>query len=119
MIAAIDGLWIERRCGKRDPGIILTALTVITGLGKKLSLRQRVIARATILFRRFYYCETDPFFVVSACIYVATKAEESPVDIKNVISESKSLFSQTYAVKHFLSDNSKLADTASKGSWNR
>ena len=92
----------------------LTLYSVVTKLGKKLGLRQRVIATATMFFRRFYlknaYCETDPFFVISACIYVAAKAEESSVHIKNVISESKSLFSQTYGIKNFPSDNSKLAE---------
>ncbi|KAF5337130.1 hypothetical protein D9611_003057 [Ephemerocybe angulata] len=87
---------------------------VITKLGKKLGLRQRVIATATVFFRRFYlknaYCETDPFYVIPACVYVAAKAEESSVHIKNVISESKSLFSQTYGIKSFPSDNSKLAE---------
>jgi len=89
-------------------------LPVITKLGKKLQLRQRVIATATVFFRRFYlknaYCETDPFAVIPACIYVAAKAEESSVHIKNVISESRSLFSQTYGIKTFPSDNSKLAE---------
>lgn len=73
---------------------------VISKLGKKLQLRQRVIATATVFFRRFYlknsYCETDPFMVISACCYVAAKAEESPVHIKNVIAESRSLFSREH-----------------------
>lgn len=71
---------------------------VITKLGKKLGLRQRVIATATVFFRRFYlknaYCETDPFLVIAACCYVAAKAEESPVHIKTVISEARTLFSR-------------------------
>ncbi|KAI0299378.1 cyclin-like protein, partial [Multifurca ochricompacta] len=84
-------------------------------LGKRLSLRQRVIATATVFFRRFYvknlYCETDPFIVIAACCYVAAKAEESPVHIKNVVSESRIMFSQEgYGVKTFPSDNSKLAE---------
>lgn len=109
---------------------------MISKLGKRLSLRQRVIATATIFFRRFYiknsYCETDPFIVISACCYVAAKAEESPVHIKNVVSESRQLFSRQsaasqvefprpsltkcdhleegYGIKHFPSDNSKLAE---------
>jgi cyclin C len=97
-------------------GIIIriSCVAVITKLGKKLQLRQRVIATATVFFRRFYlknkYCETDPFIVVPACVYVAAKAEESPVHIKNVISESRSLFSQTYGIKTFPSDNHKLAE---------
>ena len=101
-------------------------------LGKRLTLRQRVIATATVFFRRFYvknlYCETDPFIVIAACCYVAAKAEESPVHIKNVVSESRLMFSRTcapscfdhlisitcveegYGVKNFPSDNSKLAE---------
>ncbi|KAI9438281.1 cyclin-like protein [Lactarius indigo] len=71
-------------------------------LGKRLSLRQRVIATATVFFRRFY---TDPFIVIAACCY------ESPVHIKNVVSESRIMFSQEgYGVKNFPSDNSKLAE---------
>jgi cyclin C len=73
---------------------------VITKLGKKLQLRQKVIATATVFFRRFYlknsYCETDPFIVIAACCYVAAKAEESPIHIKNVMTESRTLFSREY-----------------------
>jgi len=88
---------------------------VISKLGKKLQLRQRVIATATMFFRRFYlknsYCETEPFIVIAACCYVAAKAEESPVHIKNVLSEARSLFSnENYGIKPFPSDNSKLAE---------
>ncbi|OCH87091.1 cyclin-like protein [Obba rivulosa] len=86
---------------------------LISRLGKKLQLRQRVIATATVFFRRFYvknsYCETDPFIVVAACCYVAAKAEESPVHIKNVVSEARMLFGK-YGIKSFPSDNSKLAE---------
>ena len=73
--------------------------TAISKLGKKLQLRQRVIATATVFFRRFYlknsYCETDPFLVIAACCYVAAKAEESPIHIKNVVTEARSLFNRT------------------------
>ena len=62
-----------------------------------MGFRQRVTATASVFFRRFYfknsYCETDPFIVISACCYVAAKAEESPVHIKTVINESRSVFS--------------------------
>jgi len=87
---------------------------LISKLGKKLQLRQRVIATATVFFRRFYvknsYCETDPFIVIAACCYVAAKAEESPVHIKTVVSEARMLFAKEYGVKSFPSDNSKLAE---------
>ena len=75
------------------------APTVITKLGKKLNFRQRVIATAIVFFRRFYiknaYCETDPFVVIAACCYVAGKAEESPVHIKNIVAEARLFFSRT------------------------
>ncbi|KAI0366253.1 cyclin-like protein [Pilatotrama ljubarskyi] len=87
---------------------------LIAKLGKKLSLRQRVIATATVFFRRFYlknsYCETDPFIVAAACCYVAAKAEESPVHIKNVVSDARAIFGEDYGIKSFPSDNSKLAE---------
>ena len=73
-------------------------ISAISKLGKKLQLRQRVIATATVFFRRFYlknaYCDTDPFIVIAACCYVAAKAEESPVHIKNIVAESRALFSR-------------------------
>ncbi|KIY43058.1 C/H/G cyclin [Fistulina hepatica ATCC 64428] len=87
----------------------------IAKLGKRLHFRQRVIATATVFFRRFYlknsYCETDPFLVISACCYVAAKAEESPIHIKSVINESRSLFSQeSYGQRIFTSEVSKIAE---------
>ncbi|KAJ3513375.1 hypothetical protein NLJ89_g2994 [Agrocybe chaxingu] len=88
---------------------------LITKLGKKLQFRQRVIATATVFFRRFYlknsYCETDPFTVIAACCYLAAKAEESPIHIKVIVAESRAMFSQeNYNVKNFSSDNSKIAE---------
>ena len=78
---------------------------VISRLGRKLSLRQRAIATATVFFRRFYlknsYCETDPFIVMAACCYVAAKAEESPVHIKNVVTEARLLFGSAFLI-HFV-----------------
>lgn len=55
-----------------------------------------MVATAIMFFKRFYlknsYCETDPFIVIAACCYVAAKAEESPVHIKNVVTEARLLF---------------------------
>ncbi|KAJ7886189.1 cyclin-like protein [Mycena olivaceomarginata] len=88
---------------------------VVGKLGKKLRLPQRAIATATVFFRRFYlknsYCETDPFIVIAACCYVAAKAEECPVHIKNVVGDARQIFCHDpYNVKSFTSDNSKLAE---------
>ncbi|PCH41674.1 cyclin-like protein [Wolfiporia cocos MD-104 SS10] len=88
---------------------------LIAKLGKKLQMRQRVIATATIFFKRFYvknsYCDTDPFIVIAACCYVAAKAEEAPVHIKNVVSEARMLFNnEELGAKSFSPDHSKLAE---------
>ncbi|KIJ26032.1 hypothetical protein M422DRAFT_236706 [Sphaerobolus stellatus SS14] len=88
---------------------------LISKLGKKLELRQRVIATATVFFRRFYlknsYCDTDPFLLVAACCYVAAKAEETPVHVKNIVSEARALFnSPEYDMKTFPTDNTRLAE---------
>jgi len=57
------------------------------------------------------YCETDPFIVVAACCYVSAKAEESPVHIKNVVTEARLIFAnEEYGVKSFPTDNIKLAE---------
>ncbi|KAG8931243.1 RNA polymerase II holoenzyme cyclin-like subunit [Tulasnella sp. 419] len=86
---------------------------LISKLGKRLTLRQQVIATATVYFRRFYlkssYCETDPFFVAATCCYVAAKTEETPVHLKTVVQEARSVFSN-YGIKTFPTDNSKLAE---------
>lgn len=72
--------------------------SVLSKLGNKLSLRQRVIATATIFFRRFYlknsYCDTDPYMVLAACCYVASKAEEQPIQIKAVATEVRNILSE-------------------------
>lgn len=85
---------------------------MISKLGKKLAYRQRVIATATVFFKRFYlknaYCDTDPFIVSTACCYVAGKAEELPVHIKTVIQEAKSVFgelqTELYSLYHTITD---------------
>lgn len=88
---------------------------MLARVGKKLGLKQRVTATATVFFRRFYlknsYCETDPFIVIAACCYVAAKAEESPVHVKTVVTEARLVFgSEEFGIKSFPSDNSKLAE---------
>ncbi|KAJ7062831.1 cyclin-like protein [Mycena amicta] len=88
---------------------------LVAKLGKQLHLAQRAIATATVFFRRFYlknsYCETDPFIVIAACCYLASKAEEFPVHIKNVVSDARRIFGHDpYSVKNFPTDNTKLAE---------
>ena len=79
---------------------MLLSLLVLSKLGNKLNLRQRVIATATIFFRRFYlknsYCDTDPYLVLAACCYVASKAEEFPVQIKTIVNETRNILSKLF-----------------------
>lgn len=69
---------------------------LIQKLGKRLMLRQIPIATATVYFKRFYlknsYCETNPYLVLAACVFVAAKVEETPVHIKSVVSEARTVF---------------------------
>jgi cyclin-C len=71
-------------------------MAVISKIGKKLHFRQRVIATATVFFRRFYLknsiCDSDPYLVLVACCYVAGKAEELPAHIKSVIAVANPIF---------------------------
>lgn len=74
-------------------------ILVITKIGKKLHFRQRVIATATVFFKRFYLknnlCDTEPYIVLVACCYVAGKAEELPTHIKTVIQVANLIFSMS------------------------
>ncbi|KAF8302528.1 cyclin-like protein [Clavulina sp. PMI_390] len=87
---------------------------VITRLGKRLEMRQQVIATAIVFFRRFYlknsYCETEPFFVAAACCYVAAKVEEAPVHLKSVVGEARNLFGQEWHIHSIPSDHTKLGE---------
>ncbi|CDZ98860.1 cyclin-like protein [Phaffia rhodozyma] len=84
-------------------------------LGKRLQLRQRPIATSIVYFRRFYlknaYCDTDPYLVLATCSYVAAKLEETPVHIKSVVVEARSMFNDLkIPIKYFPSDNAKVAE---------
>ncbi|CAG8484651.1 11959_t:CDS:2 [Ambispora gerdemannii] len=62
-------------------------------LGKRLNVKQVIMATAITYFKRFYtkntYRHTDPNLVAATCMYLACKMEESPHHIKNVISEMR------------------------------
>ncbi|KAI9453067.1 hypothetical protein F5148DRAFT_1152050 [Russula earlei] len=60
----------------------------IVMLGKPLMLHQW-------FYIKNLYCKMDPFMVIAMCCYVATKAVESPVHIKNIVSESHLMFGYT------------------------
>lgn len=85
-------------------------------LTKRLSLRQRITATSIIFFHRFYSCSpansfssTDPSLVATACVYVASKVEETPVHIRNVVQEASKLWTELGHWK-FPNDVSSLAE---------
>ncbi|CAG8779184.1 3844_t:CDS:2, partial [Acaulospora morrowiae] len=83
----------------------------MTDLGKRLQVRQIVIATALTYFKRFYtknsYRRTEPYLVAATCMYLACKIEESPHHIKTVISEMKKLSED---IGGFPYENQKVAE---------
>ncbi|GAA5886273.1 hypothetical protein JCM16303_003747 [Sporobolomyces ruberrimus] len=80
---------------------------------KRLNLRQQVLSTAIVYFRRFYlrnsYSETEPTLVAAACVYVAAKAEETPVHVKSAVTEAKAVFTEM-GMTTFVADNNRLAE---------
>ena len=65
----------------------------IMKLGRRLQLRQLVLATAQIYVRRFY-CRvelrrTNPYLVMATAVYLAGKMEECPVHIRVVVNEAR------------------------------
>ena len=65
----------------------------IMKLGRRLQLRQLVLATAQIYVRRFY-CKvelrrTNPYLVMATAVYLAGKMEECPVHIRVVVNEAR------------------------------
>ncbi|CAG8561245.1 15024_t:CDS:2 [Funneliformis caledonium] len=83
---------------------------IITELGRKLSVRQVIIATAITYFKRFYtrnsFRNTEPNLVAATCMYLACKIEESPHHIKTVIAEMKAII----IGGSFPYDNQKVAE---------
>ncbi|PSK59345.1 RNA polymerase II holoenzyme cyclin-like subunit [Elsinoe australis] len=81
----------------------------IVKLGRRLSLRQQVLATAQIYVRRFYskveIRRTNPYLVMTTAIYLACKMEECPVHIRFMLGE---------AARHWpelgISDSSKIGE---------
>jgi cyclin-C len=68
----------------------------VNRLGKRLVLRQQVLATAQIYIKRFYtkveIRRTNPYLVVATAVYLACKMEESPQHIRLVVQEARSLW---------------------------
>lgn len=71
---------------------------LVQTLGKRLNLRQRVLATAHTNLLRVYtqvsIYEINPFVLVTTCVYVACKAEEYPQHIRTVANESRLLWAE-------------------------
>lgn len=67
-------------------------------LCKRLNLRQRVVATASVYFQRFYskntFASTDPFLLLTACVYLAAKVEEAAVRIRTLCGEASKMFAE-------------------------
>ena len=86
-------------------------LLVLRQLAKKLDLRDKVVATASVLLLRFYtraaLVETDIALLCSAAIYVAAKVQESPVHIRTLTHESYTLWRTAHL---FVGDTTRLAE---------
>ncbi|KAJ1965109.1 RNA polymerase II holoenzyme cyclin-like subunit [Dipsacomyces acuminosporus] len=71
---------------------------LIQRIGKRLRLRQEVIATASVYFKRFYinntFYDIDPYLMIATCVYLACKAEENPHHIKHIWVESKAALAE-------------------------
>ncbi|KAK7978594.1 RNA polymerase II holoenzyme cyclin-like subunit [Apiospora saccharicola] len=68
----------------------------IVRLGKRLSVRQQIVATAQLYIKRFY-CKveirrTNPYLVITTALYLACKMEEAPQHIRLVATEARSLW---------------------------
>ncbi|GAQ90210.1 Cyclin family protein [Klebsormidium nitens] len=80
----------------QDTRLIKIAMTTyMRDLAQQAKLRQRVVATAVCYMRRMYVskslCEYDPRLVAPACLYLASKAEESVAQAKLLVFYAKKL----------------------------
>ncbi|WZZ74454.1 hypothetical protein YC2023_085824 [Brassica napus] len=72
----------------------------IMKLAQHIKVRQRVVATAITYMRRVYtkksMVEFEPRLVAIACLYLASKAEESIVQARNLVFYSKRLYPDEY-----------------------
>ncbi|KAJ2616505.1 RNA polymerase II holoenzyme cyclin-like subunit [Coemansia sp. RSA 1365] len=92
-------------------------MDMIVLLGKRLRIRQEIIATATVYFKRFYinntFYDIDPYLMLSTCVYLACKVDECPHHIKQVWAESKAVFAELSSDIRFLYDVSDIAECES------
>ncbi|CAB4375691.1 unnamed protein product [Rhizophagus irregularis] len=85
---------------------------IITDLGRRLQVRQVIIATAITYFKRFYtknsFRNTEPNLVAATCMYLACKIEESPQHIKAIITDMKTIMQERG--ENFTYENQKVAE---------
>ncbi|KAJ2218568.1 RNA polymerase II holoenzyme cyclin-like subunit, partial [Coemansia sp. RSA 518] len=85
---------------------------LIALVGKRLHVRQEIIATATVYFKRFYinntFYDIDPYLMTTTCMYLACKVEECPHNIKQVWNESKIVFSGKFIKFGFVDVSSEI-----------
>ncbi|EPY54233.1 cyclin CycC [Schizosaccharomyces cryophilus OY26] len=69
----------------------------IQEIGDKIGLNQRVLATASVLLKRYFFKKEQKVDysleqLVSACVYLACKVEESPVHIRTICNEANGLW---------------------------
>ncbi|ODQ67289.1 cyclin-like protein [Nadsonia fulvescens var. elongata DSM 6958] len=69
---------------------------LVLTLGQHLSIRQRVLATAQTYLLRLYtrisLYELNPYLVVTTCVYLACKIEESPQHVRTITNEARNLW---------------------------
>jgi cyclin C len=85
---------------------------VIVQLARRLQVRQQAVATAAAFLSRFYtksvaqnllylftrasLSETNPYMILSSCLYLACKVEECPQHIRTIVSEARALWPGKY-----------------------
>lgn len=89
----------------------------ILKLAQQVKVRQRVVATAVTYMRRVYTCksmtEYDPHLVAPACLYLASKAEESTVQARLLVFYIKKLYADDkyrYEIKDILEMEMKILE---------
>ncbi|CAH9075398.1 unnamed protein product [Cuscuta epithymum] len=89
----------------------------IVRLAQNVKVRQRVIATAIAYMRRVYVrksmTEYDPRLVAPACLYLASKAEETTVPARNVVFIIKKIYSDEkyrFEIKDILEMEMKILE---------
>jgi len=84
----------------------------LQALGRRLRLRQQVVATAVVYFRRFYKSPQimagfDPLLMAPTALWMASKVEETTVTVKAVVREAKEVarllnVAFQYAMEHLV-----------------